>query len=125
MLAKQNLLNEGKNPASIFVTGNTAIDALKTTVKTDYTHPILSWAENSRLILMTAHRRENIGEPLERIFKAIKRVVLKTPDIKIVYPVHLNPVIRQSADKIFGDCERIKIIEPLDVLDFHNFMSRA
>ncbi|NMC57201.1 MAG: UDP-N-acetylglucosamine 2-epimerase (non-hydrolyzing) [Eubacteriaceae bacterium] len=123
--AKQNLLNEGKNAGTIYVTGNTAIDALKTTVKTDYSHPVLSWAENSRLILMTAHRRENIGDPLERIFKAIKKVVIQTPDIKVVYPVHLNPVIRQSADKIFGDCERIKIIEPLDVLDFHNFMSRA
>ncbi len=123
--AKDNLLREGKNSDSIFVTGNTAIDALKTTVKAEYTHPILTWAQDSRLILMTAHRRENIGEPLERIFKAIKRVVLETEDIKVIYPVHLNPVIRQSADKIFGNCERIKIIEPLDVLDFHNFMSRA
>ncbi|MEL7569860.1 MAG: UDP-N-acetylglucosamine 2-epimerase (non-hydrolyzing) [Eubacteriaceae bacterium] len=123
--AKQNLLNEGKNSESIYITGNTAIDALKTTVKADYSHPVLSWAQNSRLVLMTAHRRENIGEPLERIFRAIKRVLIETPDIKVVYPVHLNPLIRESADNIFGDCERIKIIEPLDVLDFHNFMSRA
>lgn len=124
-LAKQNLLNEGKKADSIYVTGNTAIDALKTTVNNDYTHHILSWAENSRLVLMTAHRRENVGEPLERIFKAIKKVVMETPDIKVVYPVHLNPVVRQYADNIFGSCERIKIIEPLDVLDFHNFISRA
>lgn len=123
--AKQNLLNEGKNSESIYITGNTAIDALKTTVKADYSHPVLSWAQNSRLVLMTAHRRENVGKPLERIFRAIKRVLIETPDIKVVYPVHLNPLIRESADKIFGDCERIKIIEPLDVLDFHNFMSRA
>jgi len=124
-LAKQNLLNEGKKADSIYVTGNTAIDALKTTVNNDYTHPILSWAENSRLVLMTAHRRENIGEPLERIFRAVKKVIMETPDVKLIYPVHLNPVVRKTANIIFERCDRIKLIEPLDVLDFHNFMSRA
>lgn len=123
--ASDNLIKEGKNPESIYITGNTAIDALKTTVRDNYNHPILKWADGSRIVLMTAHRRENIGEPLERIFKAIKKVVSEIPDIKVIYPIHLNPIIRQTANKILRNCDRIKLIDPLDVLDFHNFMSRA
>jgi len=123
--AKQNLINEGKKETSIFVTGNTAIDALKTTVRDDYTHPVLDWAKGSRIILLTAHRRENLGEPLKRIFRAILRVVNEVPDIKVVYPIHMNPVVRNTASEVFGDNERIKLIEPLDVLDFHNFINKS
>lgn len=123
--AKQNLLNEGKRKESIFVTGNTAIDALKTTVRKDYSHPILDWAEGSRLIMITAHRRENLGEPMRNMFRAIKRIVDAHPDIKAVYPIHLNPLVRSAAAEIFDNDERIKIIEPLDVLDFHNFLARS
>ena len=123
--AKQNLINEGKKETSIFVTGNTAIDALKTTVRDDYTHPVLDWAKGSRIILLTAHRRENLGEPLKRIFRAILRGVNEVPDIKVVYPIHMNPVVRNTASEVFGDNERIKLIEPLDVLDFHNFINKS
>ncbi len=123
--ARENLINEGKNKDSIFVTGNTAIDALKTTVNAEYTHPILEWAKGSKLILLTAHRRENLGEPLKHIFKAILRVVNEVPDIKVVYPIHMNPVVRNTASEVFGDNDRIKIIEPLDVLDFHNFINKS
>lgn len=123
--AKQNLINEGKSENSIFVTGNTAIDALKTTVRDNYTHPVLDWAKDSRLILLTAHRRENLGEPLKHIFRAILRVVNEVPDIKVVYPIHMNPVVRNTASEVFGDNERIKLIEPLDVLDFHNFINKS
>ena len=123
--AKQNLLNEGKREESIFVTGNTAIDALKTTVRNNYTHPLLKWASDSKLILLTAHRRENLGEPLKHIFKAIKRIVDEFEDVKVVYPVHLNPDIRKTAKGILGDNEKVRMIEPLDVLDFHNFMANA
>ena len=124
-LSKQNLLNEGKRPESIYVTGNTAIDALKTTVRADYTHPELSWAEGSRLILITAHRRENLGEPMKNMFRAIRRVMDEHPDVKAIYPIHMNPVVRQTADEILGGEERIHIIEPLEVLDFHNFLARS
>ncbi len=124
-LSKQNLLNEGKNPDDIYVTGNTAIDALKTTVKESYTHEHLEWAEGSRLITITAHRRENLGEPMRNMFRAIKRIIDEFPDIKAVYPIHMNPVVREAAAEIFGDCDRIRIIEPLEVLDFHNFLSRS
>ncbi len=123
--AKGNLIREGKQPSSIFVTGNTAIDALKTTVRGDYTHPELTWAEGSRLIVLTAHRRENLGEPMRHIFRAIRRVCEEIPDIKILYPIHLNPAVRRTADEIFAGCDRIRLIEPLDVLDFHNFLARA
>ena len=123
--SKQNLLNEGKCPDSIYVTGNTAIDALKTTVRENYTHPELEWAKGSRLILITAHRRENLGEPMENMFRAIRRVMEEHPDVKAVYPIHMNPVVRQIADAVLGGEERIRIIEPLDVLDFHNFMARS
>lgn len=124
-LSKQNLLNEGKNPDSIYVTGNTAIDALKTTVRTDYTHPELEWSKDSRLIMITAHRRENLGEPMRHMFKAIRRVMNEHPDVKAIYPIHMNPVVREIANEYLGDDDRIHIIEPLDVLDFHNFLSRS
>ena len=123
--SKENLLREGKNPANIYVTGNTAIDALKTTVREDYTHPELEWAKGSRLILITAHRRENLGEPMQHMFRAIRRVMDKHPDVKAIYPIHMNPQVRQTAAEILGDDDRIHIIEPLDVLDFHNFMARS
>lgn len=124
-LSKQNLLKEGKNPDSIYVTGNTAIDALKTTIKADYTHEQLNWASDSRLIMLTAHRRENLGEPMHHMFRAIRRLVDETPDIKVIYPIHMNPVVRDAAKEILGECDRIRIIDPLDVLDFHNFLSRS
>lgn len=124
-LAKQNLLKEGKPAESIYVTGNTAIDALKTTVRDDYTHPELDWAKDSRLILITAHRRENLGEPMRHMFKAIRRVMDEHSDVKAIYPIHMNPVVREIADEYLGDDDRIHIIEPLDVLDFHNFMKRS
>ena len=124
-LSKQNLLSEGKRPASIYVTGNTAIDGLKTTVRADYTHPELEWAKGSRLILITAHRRENLGEPMKNMFRAIRRVMEEHPDVKAIYPIHMNPVVRQTADEILGGEERIRIIEPLEVLDFHNFLARS
>lgn len=123
--AKQNLLNESKDKNSIYVTGNTAIDALKTTVKEEYTHSELEWAKDSRLIMLTAHRRENLGEPLKHMFIAIRRIIDEFDDVKVIYPIHMNPKVRQMANKIFEGCERIHIIEPLDVLDFHNFMSRC
>lgn len=124
-ISKQNLIREGKKPETIFVTGNTAIDALKTTVRTDYTHPELTWAQDSRLILITAHRRENLGEPMYHMFRAIKRVLDEHDDVKAIYPIHLNPVVRATAAEVFGDDDRIRLIEPLDVLDFHNFLSRS
>ena len=124
-LSRENLVREGKDPASIFVTGNTAIDALKTTVREDYTHPQLQWAEGSRLILITAHRRENLGEPMKNMFRAIRRVMKEHPDVKAVYPIHMNPTVRQTANEILGGEDRIRIIEPLEVLDFHNFLARC
>ena len=124
-LSKQNLLNEGKNPNSIYVTGNTAIDALKTTVRKDYTHSELEWAKDSRLIMITAHRRENLGEHMKHMFRAIRRVMDEHPDVKAIYPIHMNPVVRETANSILGDDDRIHIIEPLEVLDFHNFLSRS
>lgn len=124
-LSRQNLLKEGKNPDTIYVTGNTAIDALKTTVRADYTHPELEWAKGSRLIMITAHRRENLGEPMKHMFRAIRRVCDEHPDVKAIYPIHMNPVVRETAREILGDDERIHIIEPMDVLDFHNFLSRS
>lgn len=124
-MSKQNLLKEGKSPESIYVTGNTAIDALKTTVRNDYTHPELEWAKDSRLIMLTAHRRENLGKPMHNMFRAIRRIVDETEDVKVIYPIHMNPVVRKAADEELGDDDRIHIIEPLDVLDFHNFLSRS
>lgn len=124
-ISKQNLIREGKNPDTVYVTGNTVIDALKTTVRDDYTHPELDWADGSRLILLTAHRRENLGAPMHSMFRAIRRIVDETPDVKVIYPIHMNPVVRQAADEELGNDDRIHIIEPLDVLDFHNFMARS
>ena len=124
-LSKENLLKEGKNPASIYVTGNTAIDALKTTVRKNYTHPELEWAVGSRLILITAHRRENLGEPMKHMFRAIRRVMDEHPDVKAIYPIHMNPAVRETADNILGGESRIRIIEPLEVLDFHNFLNAS
>lgn len=124
-MARDNLLKEGKPEENIFVTGNTAIDALKTTVRANYTHPELEWAEGSRLIMITAHRRENLGEPMKHMFRAIRRVCDEHPDVKAIYPIHMNPVVRETAAEILGNDERIHIIEPLDVLDFHNFLSRS
>ena len=124
-LSRQNLLREGKAESTIYVTGNTAIDALKTTIRSDYRHEQLDWAEGSRLIMITAHRRENLGEPMKHMFRAIKRIIEEHPDIKAIYPIHMNPVVRETANEILGDCDRIRIIEPLDVLDFHNFLNRS
>ncbi|NYE03612.1 UDP-N-acetylglucosamine 2-epimerase (non-hydrolyzing) [Bacillus niacini] len=123
--SKENLLTENKPEDSIFVTGNTAIDALKTTVKTDYSHPVLDKLGDDRLVLMTAHRRENTGKPMENMFRAIRRLVDQHGDIQVVYPVHMNPVVREIANRILGENNRIHLIEPLDVIDFHNFASRA
>lgn len=124
-LSKLNLLKEGRNPDSIFVTGNTAIDALKTTVREDYSHPQLDWAEGSRLILITAHRRENLGQPMHNMFRAIRRIIDEHDDVKAIYPIHFNPAVRKAANDELGGCDRIRIIEPLDVLDFHNFLARS
>ena len=124
-ISKSNLIKKGKNPETIYVTGNTAIDALKTTVRDDYQNEYLDWASNSRLIMITAHRRENLGEPMHHMFRAIRRVMDEHPDIKAIYPIHMNPVVRQEADEELAGCDRIKIIEPLEVLDFHNFLNRS
>jgi len=124
-MAKQNLLNEGKSQNSIYVTGNTAIDALKTTVKKNYTHPVLKWVGNEKLIVLTAHRRENLGKPLENMFTAIRKIVEEKEDIKVIYPVHKNPVVQETAKRILGDNEKIKLIEPLDVIDFHNILANS
>ncbi|MFV0362242.1 MAG: non-hydrolyzing UDP-N-acetylglucosamine 2-epimerase [Suipraeoptans sp.] len=124
-LSKNNLLREGKNPDNIYVTGNTAIDALKTTVRKDYTHPELEWASDSRLIVITAHRRENLGEPMHNMFRAIRRIMDEHPDVKAIYPIHMNPVVREAAAQELGGCDRIHIIEPLEVLDFHNLLARS
>ena len=124
-VSKENLIREGKKPETVYVTGNTVIDALKTTVREDYKHPELEWADGSRLIMLTAHRRENLGEPMHRMFRAIRRIVDETPDVKVIYPIHMNPVVRKAANEELGDDDRIHIIEPLDVLDFHNFMARS
>ena len=124
-MAKENLLHEGKKRESIYVTGNTAIDALKTTVKEVYSHPELDWVSDSRLIVITAHRRENLGEPMHNMFRAIRRIMDEYPDVKAIYPIHMNPMVREAAQQELGDCDRIHIIEPLEVLDFHNFLSRS
>ncbi len=123
--SRDNLIREGKKPETIFVTGNTVIDALKTTVRREYRHPDLDWAEGSRLILLTAHRRENLGEPMHAMFRAIRRVVEEHEDVKALYPIHMNPAVREAADAELGGCERIRLTEPLDVLDCHNVMARS
>ncbi|MBR5543450.1 MAG: UDP-N-acetylglucosamine 2-epimerase (non-hydrolyzing) [Oscillospiraceae bacterium] len=124
-MSKKNLLAEGRDEAAIYVTGNTAIDALKTTVREDYNHAELDWAKGSRLIMITAHRRENLGEPMHNMFRAIRRIIDENPDVKAIYPIHMNPLVRKAADEELGDCDRIHIIEPLEVLDFHNFLARS
>lgn len=123
--SKKSLLAEGKKESNIFVTGNTAIDALSTTVKQNYTHEVFNWLGTDKLILLTAHRRENLGEPMRHMFKAIKRIVQEFPDVKVVYPIHLNPKVREVADEILANNERIKLIEPLEVIDFHNFINKS
>lgn len=124
-LSKDNLLRAGYKEDSIYITGNTAIDALKTTVREDYVHPELDWAKDSRLIMITAHRRENLGQPMHSMFRAIRRIIEEHPDVKAIYPIHMNPVVREAARQELGDCDRIHLIEPLDVLDFHNFLARS
>jgi len=124
-LSRDNLVREGKKPETIFVTGNTVIDALKTTVRQDFRHPDLEWAAGSRLILLTAHRRENLGEPMHAMFRAIRRVVEEHADVKALYPIHMNPAVREAADAELAGCGRIRLTEPLDVLDCHNLMARS
>lgn len=124
-MAKENLVREGKTEDFIYITGNTAIDALQTTVRNDYTHPELEWASDSRLILITAHRRENQGLPMHHMFHAIRKVMEEHPDVKAIYPIHMNPVVRQAAAEELGNFDRIRIIDPLEVLDFHNFLARS
>lgn len=123
--AKQNLIKEGKSTDHIYVTGNTVIDALKTTVQSEYTHEALEWAKDSRIILLTAHRRENIGDPMHHMFRAINRVCKEFNDIKVIYPIHMNPEVRKIAEEELKDNDRVKMIEPLDVVDFHNFINRS
>jgi len=123
--SKENLLREGKNPDTIFVTGNTSIDALKTTVKEDFSHPEMDWAADSRLVMLTAHRRENLGEPMRGFFRAIRRVADEFPDLKVIYPVHMNPTVEQAAKSEFSGHRRIRLIPPLDVVPFHNFLARS
>lgn len=123
--ARDNLIKEGKDASKIWVTGNTVIDALKTTVRDDYTHPELEWANDSKLIFITAHRRENIGQPMRNMFRAIRRVLDEHQDIKALYPIHMNPLVRQIADEELSDCDRLRIIEPVEVFDCHNLMARS
>lgn len=123
--AKENLIKEGKDENKIWITGNTVIDALKTTVKEDYTHPELEWAKGSRLIFITAHRRENLGEPMHNMFRAIRRAMEENPDVKALYPIHMNPIIRKVADEELGDFDRVHIIDPVEVFDCHNIMAKS
>ena len=124
-LAKKHLLTEGKNPSTIYVTGNTVIDAMQHTVTENYHHPELDWVGDDRMILVTAHRRENLGVPMHNMFRAIRRVLDEHPDVKAIYPIHMNPAVRKAADEELGDCDRIHIIEPIEVLDCHNFEARC
>ena len=124
-LSAQNLINEGKKKENIYITGNTAIDAMSTTVDENYSNPVLDWVGKSRLILMTVHRRENLGEPMYRIFRAIRRIVDEFDDVKVVYPIHMNPEVRRIANDVLGSCDRVRMIEPLEVFDFHNFQNRS
>lgn len=125
-LSKGNLLKQNIEESKIYITGNTAIDAMATTVKDDYSHPELDWIlPNERMILVTAHRRENLGEPMRNIFKAIRRVIDEYNDVKVLYPIHMNPKVRDIAHEIFDGCDRVRLIEPLDVFDFHNFINKS
>lgn len=123
--AKENLLEEKRDNSTIYVTGNTGIDALRTTISNDYEHELFDWVGEDRLIMLTAHRRENLGKPMENMFKAIKRVLIENKDVKVIYPIHKNPRVREVANKIFENENRIKLIEPLEVIDFHNFLNRS
>lgn len=124
-LSADNLIKEGKKKENIFITGNTVIDAMGTTISDDYQNEVFDWVGNDRMILLTAHRRENIGDSMRSIFKAVKRIVTEFPDVKVVYPIHKNPIVREIANEIFGDCDKVKLIEPLEVFDFHNFMNKS
>lgn len=124
-LAAEHLVKEGKNPEHIYITGNTVIDAMQHTVKEDYTHPELEWIGDKKLIFITAHRRENLGEPMHQMFRAIRRVLNENPECKAIYPIHMNPVVRQAAEEELGDCDQIHIIEPIEVFDCHNFEARS
>lgn len=124
-VSKNHLLSEGKKAKTIFVTGNTAIDALTTTVDSSYHHDLFDWVGDSKLILITAHRRENLGQPMKNMFKAIKRVLNENSDVKAIYPIHKNPLVRDTANEVFGDDSRLKLIEPLEVIDFHNFLNKS
>lgn len=124
-LAAEHLIREGKNPDTIYITGNTVIDAMQHTVKKDYSHPELDWVGNDKLIFITAHRRENLGEPMHHMFRAIRRVLDEHPDCKAVYPIHMNPAVREAAEQELGGCDRIHIIEPIEVFDCHNFEARS
>lgn len=125
-ISKENLLKENIDESKIFVTGNTAIDAMSTTVDENYTHPELEWIkEGERMILLTAHRRENLGDPMRHIFKGVKRILDEFEDVKIIYPIHKNPKVREVANEVFGDCDRVRMIEPLEVFDFHNFQNKS
>lgn len=124
-LAKKHLLDEGKDPATIYVTGNTVIDAMQHTVVEDYHHPELDWVGNDRMIFITAHRRENLGQPMHNMFRAIRRALDEHPDVKAIYPIHMNPVVRKAADEELGDCKQIHIIDPIEVFDCHNFEARC
>lgn len=124
-VSREHLLKEGKNEQDIYVTGNTAIDALRFTVRDDYSHEYLDWAAGKKLIMITAHRRENLGEPMKHMFRAIKRVCDEHEDICALYPIHMNPLVREIANEILGNDERIRIVEPLDVIDFHNFLGKS
>ena len=124
-LSRENLLKENIDDSKIYVTGNTAIDAMSTTVEENYSHPELDWLEGDKMILLTAHRRENLGEPMRNIFRGIRKVLDEIPNIKVIYPIHKNPLVRAAADEIFSGCDRVKLIEPLEVFDFHNFQNLA
>ena len=123
--AKQNLINEGKDASTIYVTGNTAIDTMKLTVREDYSDETVEWAKDSRLIVLTAHRRENIGETMRGMFRAIKRICEKHTDVKVVYPVHLNPAVVAAANEVLGDMDRVRLIKPLEVFEFHNLLAKS
>ena len=123
--SKENLQKENVNMDNVYVTGNTAIDALKYTVSENYENPVFDWVGDSRLILLTAHRRENLGEPMKHIFKAIDKITKEFEDVKVVYPIHLNPKVRETANEVLKDNEKVKLIEPLEVIDFHNFINKS
>ena len=124
-LSKSNLLRQNIEESKIYVTGNTAIDAMKTTVDKDYNNEVFNWIGNDRLILLTAHRRENLGDPMRNIFRAIKRIVDEFDDVKVVYPIHMNPKVREVANEVFNECDKVRLIEPLEVFDFHNFQNKS